>query len=59
MEAEVHKLNQYIDIVKYCRDAAEDDFCQLRQRSGRLAKVRTVHSLSYPVLLPKSSLQTH
>ncbi len=59
MEAEVHQLHQYIDIVKYCRDAAEGELCQLRQRSTRLAQVRTGHSLAYPVLLPKFSLQTH
>ena len=53
MEAEVHQLHQYIDIVKYCRDFAEGGICQLRQRSARLAKVRTVHTFSYPALLPK------
>ena len=57
MDAEMHKLNQYVDILKYSRDAAEGDFCQLHQKNASLAKVRTVHSLSYPALLPKAALQ--
>ena len=52
MEAELQKLTQYIDMVKYFRDAAEVDFCRLRQRSASLAQVRTRHRLSYPALLP-------
>lgn len=39
MEAEVQKLHMYIDMVKYFRDAAEGDFCQLRQRSASLTQV--------------------
>ncbi len=57
MKAELQKLTQYIDMVKYVRDAAEGDFCQLRQRSASLAQVRTVHSFSYPAVLPKAALQ--
>ncbi len=57
MEAEVQKLHMYIDMVKYFRDAAEGDFCQLRQRSASLTQVRTVHSLSYSALLPMAALQ--
>ena len=57
MEAESQKLTEYIDMVKYFRDAAEGDFCRLRQRSASLAQVTTRHRLSYPALLPKAALQ--
>jgi hypothetical protein len=48
MEAEVDKLNVYIDIIKYARDAAKGNFCQLRQRSPSLSQSKTVHSFSHP-----------
>lgn len=58
MEAELQKLTQYIDMVKYFKDAVEGDFCQLRQRSASLAQVRSIHKLYYSDLLPKAFLQT-